>query len=91
MALSSVCSTLVRHLLRLLLIHLHSPIINRLVGSKEHKVEALKHITLLNLPAEEEGHGIVEGRQHRLEHELVARRQRADDVEVQVGRCARED
>lgn len=69
----------------------HSPIIHSLVRRKEHKVEALEDIALLNLAAEEEADGVVEGGEGRLEHELVARAQRPDDVEVQVGRRAGED
>lgn len=68
-----------------------SPIVDGLVSSKKDEVEALKNIPLLDLSAKEEGDGVVEGGQRLLKHELVACRQRADDVELQVGRRARQN
>lgn len=70
---------------------LHPPIIHRLVRREEDEVQTLEDVPLLNLPPEEEGHCVVEGDKRLLEHELVAGRERADNVKVQVGGRARED
>lgn len=69
----------------------YSPIVNRLISSEEDEIQALEDITFLNLMAEEEGDCVVERRQCRLEHELVGSRQWSDNMEMQVGRRARED
>lgn len=71
--------------------HLYSPIIHSLIRSKEHQIQALKDVALLNLPTEEKAHGVVEGHEGLLEHELVACCQRADNVELEIGRGPGED
>lgn len=68
-----------------------SPVIHRLVRCEQHQIQTLQHVPPLNLPAEEERDSIVESREGLMQHDLVGRRERADNDEGQVGRRSRED
>jgi hypothetical protein len=62
-----------------------SPVVDRFVRGEQDEVQPLEDIAFLDLPAQQERDGIVEGVQRELEHELVRGRQRADEDEVEVG------